>query len=86
MCPRSVIEEAQNRRRQVGLDISVRVARLFELELERDESELIVCCEVLEHLDDPEDCPQRPVSTCPTVAASQRSPGADVAIPQPGAR
>lgn len=54
----TVIEEARDRTRQVGLDIPFRVADLFDLEPERDAAELILCCEVLEHLDDP-DCALR---------------------------
>lgn len=48
-----VIEEARERTRREGSEIPFRVADLYELDAERDGAELIVCCEVLEHLDDP---------------------------------
>lgn len=49
-----VIEEARARTRREGWEIPFRVADLFDLQPERDGAQLIVCCEVLEHLDDPE--------------------------------
>lgn len=48
-----VIEEARQRTRGGGQEVSYRVADLYSLEPQRDAAELIVCCEVLEHLDDP---------------------------------
>jgi 2-polyprenyl-3-methyl-5-hydroxy-6-metoxy-1,4-benzoquinol methylase len=44
------------RRRAADLDLPVRfsVADLFHLSPEADGAELVVCCEVLEHLEDPE--------------------------------
>jgi 2-polyprenyl-3-methyl-5-hydroxy-6-metoxy-1,4-benzoquinol methylase len=49
-----VIEEARRRARTAGVDVSYREAPISELRPDRDAAELIVCCEVLEHLDDPE--------------------------------
>lgn len=50
---RDVIEEARERTRKEGQEVKFRVADLYRLKPERDGAELIVCCEVLEHLDDP---------------------------------
>src|SRR6478752_1045443 len=37
-----------------GIDADFKVASIYGLVPERDSAELIVCCEVLEHLEDPE--------------------------------
>ena len=46
---------AEARRRSAGITpaIPFQVANLYELDPERDAAELVVCCEVLEHLPDP---------------------------------
>lgn len=49
----NVIKEARERTRGGGQEVDFRVADLYSLEPERDAAKLIVCCEVLEHLDDP---------------------------------
>jgi 2-polyprenyl-3-methyl-5-hydroxy-6-metoxy-1,4-benzoquinol methylase len=49
-----VIEEARRRARAAGVAIDYRTAPVESLEPRYDAAELIVCCEVLEHLDDPE--------------------------------
>jgi 2-polyprenyl-3-methyl-5-hydroxy-6-metoxy-1,4-benzoquinol methylase len=49
-----VIEEARRRARAAGVEVSYRAAPISNLRPDRDAAELIVCCEVLEHLDDPE--------------------------------
>lgn len=49
-----VVAEAGRRASAAGLEIELRAAGLADLEPERDAAELIVCCEVLEHLPDPE--------------------------------
>jgi 2-polyprenyl-3-methyl-5-hydroxy-6-metoxy-1,4-benzoquinol methylase len=49
-----VIEEARRRAAAAGLDVSYRAAPIDSLIPSEDAAELIVCCEVLEHLDDPE--------------------------------
>jgi 2-polyprenyl-3-methyl-5-hydroxy-6-metoxy-1,4-benzoquinol methylase len=49
-----VIEEARRRAAAAGLDVAYRAAPVDSLEPATDAAELIVCCEVLEHLDDPE--------------------------------
>ena len=49
-----VIEEARRRSDASGLDIEFAATPIQDLAPERDAAELIVCCEVLEHLDDPD--------------------------------
>jgi SAM-dependent methyltransferase len=49
-----VLEEARRRASAAGEEIDFEARRVEELEPERDAAELVVCCEVLEHLDDPE--------------------------------
>lgn len=48
-----VIEEARRRAAAAGLEIDFRTAPVQSLEGRYDEAELVVCCEVVEHLDDP---------------------------------
>jgi len=48
------IEQARERARQDGLAIAFRAADLYGLSPERDAAELVLCCEVLEHVPDPE--------------------------------
>jgi 2-polyprenyl-3-methyl-5-hydroxy-6-metoxy-1,4-benzoquinol methylase len=49
----AAIATARARAAELGQAISFRVADLYGLEPERDAAELVVCCEVLEHLPDP---------------------------------
>jgi 2-polyprenyl-3-methyl-5-hydroxy-6-metoxy-1,4-benzoquinol methylase len=49
-----VIEEARARAGEAGLEIGYEVAPAETLEAGRHSAELVVCCEVLEHLEDPE--------------------------------
>jgi SAM-dependent methyltransferase len=49
-----VIEEARRRARVDALEIDYEATPVEELDPDRHAAELIVCCEVLEHLDDPE--------------------------------
>jgi 2-polyprenyl-3-methyl-5-hydroxy-6-metoxy-1,4-benzoquinol methylase len=49
-----VIEEARERARAAGLDVTYRAAPIEALEPAADGAELVVCCEVLEHLPDPD--------------------------------
>jgi 2-polyprenyl-3-methyl-5-hydroxy-6-metoxy-1,4-benzoquinol methylase len=49
-----VIEEARGRAAAAGLEIPFRAAPVESLDPSSDAAELIVCCEVLEHLPDPE--------------------------------
>jgi 2-polyprenyl-3-methyl-5-hydroxy-6-metoxy-1,4-benzoquinol methylase len=49
-----VLEEARRRATAAGVDIDFEATPVEELDPARDGAQLIVCCEVLEHLDDPE--------------------------------
>ena len=48
-----VVAEAGRRAREAGFEIPFKAAGITELGPEEDAAELIVCCEVLEHVDDP---------------------------------
>jgi 2-polyprenyl-3-methyl-5-hydroxy-6-metoxy-1,4-benzoquinol methylase len=48
-----VIDEARRRAAGAGLDVSFSVAPIDALDPSRDAAELILCCEVMAHLDDP---------------------------------
>jgi 2-polyprenyl-3-methyl-5-hydroxy-6-metoxy-1,4-benzoquinol methylase len=49
-----VVDEARRRAEAAELDVPYRAAPIESLSAPEDAAELIVCCEVLEHLDDPE--------------------------------
>jgi SAM-dependent methyltransferase len=49
----SVLEEARRRAAAAGVEIEFEARPVDALEPERDAAELVLCCEVLEHLDDP---------------------------------
>jgi 2-polyprenyl-3-methyl-5-hydroxy-6-metoxy-1,4-benzoquinol methylase len=49
-----VLEEARRRAGAASVDIDFEATPVEELSPERDAAELILCCEVLEHLEDPE--------------------------------
>lgn len=49
-----VVAEARRRAAAAGFDVEYRARSLTELEPERDGAELVLCCEVLEHLPDAE--------------------------------
>lgn len=48
-----VIAEAERAAEQRGVEVAFKVARLESLTPEEDAAELIVCCETLEHLENP---------------------------------
>jgi 2-polyprenyl-3-methyl-5-hydroxy-6-metoxy-1,4-benzoquinol methylase len=48
-----VIAEARRRAEVAALDVEFRAAAVEELDPARDAAELVLCCEVLEHLPDP---------------------------------
>ncbi len=48
-----VVAEARSRADAAGLEIPFKAASITELEPEADAAELVVCCEVLEHVEDP---------------------------------
>jgi 2-polyprenyl-3-methyl-5-hydroxy-6-metoxy-1,4-benzoquinol methylase len=49
-----VLEEARRRAKAAGVEIDFEATPVEELDPARHGAELIVCCEVLEHLEDPE--------------------------------
>jgi 2-polyprenyl-3-methyl-5-hydroxy-6-metoxy-1,4-benzoquinol methylase len=49
-----VLEEARRRARAAGVEIEFEASPVEELDLEGHAAELIICCEVLEHLEDPQ--------------------------------
>jgi 2-polyprenyl-3-methyl-5-hydroxy-6-metoxy-1,4-benzoquinol methylase len=49
-----VLDEARDRARSAGVEIGFEATPVEELDPERHSAELIVCCEVLEHVADPE--------------------------------
>ncbi len=49
-----VLDDARNRAHAAGVEIEFEAKPVEELEPGRDAAELVLCCEVLEHLDDPE--------------------------------
>jgi len=49
-----VIGEARRRAAAAGAEVDYEVRPVEELEPERDAAELVLCCEVLEHLEDPD--------------------------------
>ena len=69
-----VIEEAQRRAGDAGVSAEFRVSRVEELDPAIDAAELIVCCEVMEHLPDPDGAL--------SVVASLASPWAIVSVPR----
>jgi 2-polyprenyl-3-methyl-5-hydroxy-6-metoxy-1,4-benzoquinol methylase len=70
----TVIDEARRRARAAGLEVDFNAAPIEALEPRHDSAELIVCCEVMEHLHDPE-------AALDTVA-SLASPWAIVSVPR----
>jgi 2-polyprenyl-3-methyl-5-hydroxy-6-metoxy-1,4-benzoquinol methylase len=69
-----VIEEARRRAAAAGVEAEFRVAPVEELDPARDAAELIVCCEVMEHLADPD--------AALSVVAALASPWAIVSVPR----
>jgi 2-polyprenyl-3-methyl-5-hydroxy-6-metoxy-1,4-benzoquinol methylase len=49
-----VLDEARSRARRSGVEIDFEATPVEALDPARDGAELVVCCEVLEHLSDPE--------------------------------
>jgi 2-polyprenyl-3-methyl-5-hydroxy-6-metoxy-1,4-benzoquinol methylase len=70
----SVIEEARGRAAAAQLEVSFRATPIEALDPSADRAELVLCCEVLEHLDDPE-------AALEVVAALAR-PWAIVSVPR----
>lgn len=61
-----VVAEAQQRVAAAGLTskVSLGTANIQELHPEHDRADLVVCCEVLEHLDEPEKAVEKLASVC----------------------
>jgi len=69
-----VIAEARGRAREGGVDVEFKAAPVETLDPAADAAELVVCCEVMEHLDDPE-------AALDTVAALS-NPWAIISVPR----
>ena len=69
-----VIDEARRRANTTHLDISFRVAPIEALDPSKDSAELILCCEVMEHVGDPEAALE--------IVAGLASPWAIVSVPR----
>ena len=48
-----IVEEARARARQAGVEASFRVQPIESIDVRAEAAPFVVCCEVLEHLDDP---------------------------------
>lgn len=61
-----VVAEAHTRIAAAGLaaPVSLGTASIYELNPDRDRVDLVVCCEVLEHLDEPEKAVEKLASVC----------------------
>jgi SAM-dependent methyltransferase len=70
----AVIDEARRRAGAAGLDVAFRVAPIEALDAGRDSAELILCCEVMEHVDDPDAALE--------IVAGLASPWAIVSVPR----
>jgi SAM-dependent methyltransferase len=49
-----IIQKAKDNAKRAGVDVHFKVADIYNLNIGRDLSEIIICCEVLEHLHKPE--------------------------------
>lgn len=49
-----IVEEAKRRASASGVDVAFRSGSVYELDPAQDMADLVVCCEVLEHLEAPE--------------------------------
>lgn len=49
-----IIAEANTNAKEAGISVDYKSASIYDLDPAVDSAELIVCCEVLEHLDEPE--------------------------------
>lgn len=53
IAPEAIVE-ARRRTTDAGLPIALRTDNIFNLDATRDSADLVVCCEVMEHLDEPD--------------------------------
>ncbi len=70
----TVIDEARRRAHAARLDVSFRVAPIETLDPSEDSAELILCCEVMEHVENPRAALE--------VVAGLASPWAIVSVPR----
>ncbi|MCE5232024.1 MAG: methyltransferase domain-containing protein [Mizugakiibacter sp.] len=59
-----IVDEARRRSAAAGVSLSLRSDSIFNLRRDRDRADLIVCCEVMEHVDDPESAVDRLYEVC----------------------
>lgn len=48
-----VVEEARKRTVAAGVSVALRTGSIYDLDPQRDSADLVICCEVMEHLEDP---------------------------------
>lgn len=51
---KQIISQAEKNASEVGAHVAFKPASIYDLDPEEDAAELVVCCEVLEHLEEPE--------------------------------
>ena len=68
-----VIDLARSDTARRGIDVSFRVASVYDLEPEIDKAELVACCEVLEHVEDPARALDVLAGLAPPLADRERS-------------
>jgi 2-polyprenyl-3-methyl-5-hydroxy-6-metoxy-1,4-benzoquinol methylase len=49
-----IVEEARRRASAAGVDVAFNSGSVYDLDAARDVADLVVCCEVLEHLEEPD--------------------------------
>jgi 2-polyprenyl-3-methyl-5-hydroxy-6-metoxy-1,4-benzoquinol methylase len=52
---RRIIEKARGLAKEEGIEVRYKTASIYELDPQTDSAPLVVCCEVLEHLEKPEE-------------------------------
>jgi 2-polyprenyl-3-methyl-5-hydroxy-6-metoxy-1,4-benzoquinol methylase len=60
----AVLPEAERRSAAAGVSLNLRTDSIFNLDPERDAADLVVCCEVMEHLEEPAVALQKLHSVC----------------------
>lgn len=58
------VEEARRRTAAAGVAVELRTDSIFNLDPARDGADLVVCCEVMEHLDHPEQALEKLHAVC----------------------
>lgn len=72
IAPEAIVE-AQSRIAAAGVDVKLATGSIYDLDTKSNQADLVVCCEVLEHLEDPavaldklhEICTQRLIASVP---------------------